>query len=134
MALVVAIVATLSVYHFSTIARLSLEETALRGDMLASLVFQRARQVTVPPGTDLGDALRADGALRSILESTMAFGSNVTSAGIVDANGVIIAQAGYFGGWALYMKAGRVVHDYNFFGLAHSKVASEAPLSPGGSI
>jgi arylsulfatase len=45
--------------------------------------------------------------------------------------GVIIAQAGYFGGWALYMKGGRVVHDYNFFGLSHTKVASKTPLSPG---
>jgi arylsulfatase len=46
-------------------------------------------------------------------------------------DGVIIAQAGYFGGWALYMKGGRVVHDYNFFGLSHTKVASKAPLAPG---
>jgi arylsulfatase len=46
-------------------------------------------------------------------------------------DGVIIAQAGYFGGWALYMKAGRVVHDYNYFGLTHTKVASKAPLGPG---
>ena len=45
--------------------------------------------------------------------------------------GVIIAQAGSFGGWALYMKGGRVVHDYNFFGLSHTKVASQAPLAPG---
>jgi arylsulfatase A-like enzyme len=45
--------------------------------------------------------------------------------------GVIIAQAGYFGGWALYMKGGRVVHDYNFFGLSHTKVASPNALSPG---
>jgi len=45
--------------------------------------------------------------------------------------GVIIAQAGYFGGWALYMKGGRVVHDYNFFGLSHTKVASKAGLAPG---
>ncbi|HKX98146.1 MAG TPA: arylsulfatase [Steroidobacteraceae bacterium] len=46
-------------------------------------------------------------------------------------DGVIIAQAGYFGGWALYMKGGHVVHDYNFFGLSHTKVASKAPLAPG---
>jgi arylsulfatase len=46
-------------------------------------------------------------------------------------DGVIIAQAGYFGGWALYMKGGRVVHDYNFFGLTHTKVASTAPLTAG---
>jgi arylsulfatase A-like enzyme len=46
-------------------------------------------------------------------------------------DGVIIAQAGAFGGWALYMKGGRVVHDYNFFGLTHTKVASTAPLPAG---
>lgn len=46
-------------------------------------------------------------------------------------DGVIIAQAGSFGGWALYMKEGRVVHDYNFFGLTHTKVAAETPLQPG---
>jgi arylsulfatase A-like enzyme len=46
-------------------------------------------------------------------------------------DGVIIAQAGYFGGWALYMKGGRVHHDYNFFGLEHTNVASKATLAPG---
>jgi arylsulfatase len=45
--------------------------------------------------------------------------------------GVIIAQAGYFGGWALYMKGGKVHHEYNFFGLDHTNVASKAALSPG---
>jgi arylsulfatase len=45
--------------------------------------------------------------------------------------GVIIAQAGAFGGWSLYMRAGRVVHDYNFFGLSHTKVESKAPLAAG---
>jgi arylsulfatase len=47
------------------------------------------------------------------------------------ARGVIIAQAGAFGGWALYMDDGRVVHDYNFFGLSHAKVASPSALPPG---
>ena len=45
--------------------------------------------------------------------------------------GVIIAQAGKFGGWALYLKDGRPVHDYNFFGLSHTKAAAQAPLAPG---
>jgi arylsulfatase A-like enzyme len=45
--------------------------------------------------------------------------------------GVIIAQAGYFGGWALYMKGGKVHHEYNFFGLTHTNVASKSALSPG---
>ncbi len=46
-------------------------------------------------------------------------------------DGVIISQAGSFGGWSLYMKGGRVVHDYNYFGLTHTKVASQMPLSAG---
>jgi arylsulfatase len=47
------------------------------------------------------------------------------------ADGVIIAQAGYFGGWALYMKGGRVYHVYNFFGLENTKVGAPSPLAPG---
>jgi arylsulfatase len=45
--------------------------------------------------------------------------------------GVIIAQAGYFGGWVLYMKEGRVHHEYNFFGLERTNVASPTALAPG---
>lgn len=45
--------------------------------------------------------------------------------------GVIIAQAGYFGGWTLYMKGGKVHHEYNFFGLERTNVASKAALAPG---
>jgi arylsulfatase len=47
------------------------------------------------------------------------------------ANGVIIAQAGRFGGWSLYMKGGRVHHDYNFGGLQHTVVSSSEALAPG---
>ena len=32
-----------------------------------------------------------------------------------NANGVIISQAGRFGGWTLYMKAGKLHHEYNFW-------------------
>jgi arylsulfatase len=45
--------------------------------------------------------------------------------------GVIIAQAGYFGGWVLYMKDGRVHHEYNFFGLERTNVAAPPALAPG---
>ena len=33
------------------------------------------------------------------------------------ANGVIIAQAGRFGGWSLYVKGGKPTYTYNFLGL-----------------
>lgn len=48
-----------------------------------------------------------------------------------NASGVIIAQAGYFGGWTLYMKEGRVHHEYNFFALERTNIAASSPLTPG---
>lgn len=90
--LVVAIVATLSAYHFAEIARLNIQETLRRGQLLALAIYQRAREVTAPPGTDLREALRQDGGVRSLLESTLAYSSTVTSAAIVDTDGVIIAH------------------------------------------
>ncbi len=46
-------------------------------------------------------------------------------------DGVILSQAGRFGGWTLFMKDGLVHHEYNFFGLERTKVASTAPLGAG---
>ncbi len=47
------------------------------------------------------------------------------------ASGVVICQAGRFGGWSLYMKEGRVHETYNFGGLAETTVSSPAALAPG---
>ena len=44
---------------------------------------------------------------------------------------MIIAQAGYFGGWVLYMKDGLVHHEYNFFALERTNIAGDAALAPG---
>jgi arylsulfatase len=46
-------------------------------------------------------------------------------------SGVIIAQAGYFGGWTLYMKNGRPHHEYNWFALERTKIGGKTALSPG---
>jgi arylsulfatase A-like enzyme len=46
-------------------------------------------------------------------------------------SGVILAQAGYFGGWVLYMKAGHLHHEYNWFAIERTNVASTAALAPG---
>ncbi len=46
-------------------------------------------------------------------------------------SGVIIAQAGYFGGWTLYMKDGKPHHEYNFFALERTNIAGETALAPG---
>jgi arylsulfatase len=49
------------------------------------------------------------------------------------ANGVILAQGGRFGGWSLYMKAGRPIYVYNFIGLERTSVASPQALPAGKS-
>jgi len=45
--------------------------------------------------------------------------------------GVIIAQAGAFGGWTLYMKDGRIHHEYNFFGVERTNISGSDVLAPG---
>ena len=48
------------------------------------------------------------------------------------ANGVIVAQGGAFGGWALYLHEGRPAYCYNLFGLRRFTVRGDAPLAAGG--
>jgi arylsulfatase len=47
------------------------------------------------------------------------------------ANGVLISQAGRFGGWTLYIKDGKPVYLYNYLGLEHYAVKSETSLPVG---
>jgi arylsulfatase A-like enzyme len=47
------------------------------------------------------------------------------------ANGVIIAQAGKFGGWSLYLKDGKPTYAYNFLGLQTYKVAATEAVPAG---
>jgi signal transduction histidine kinase len=90
--LVVVVVLVLSAYHLATLARLSLQETAARGEMLAQAIFQRARQVVAQGGADPYAALRADGGMRSILESSVGYSENLTYAAIVDKDGIAVAH------------------------------------------
>jgi arylsulfatase len=46
-------------------------------------------------------------------------------------NGVIIAQAGAFGGWVLYMKDGKLYHEYNYFGVERTNIGGQTALSAG---
>ena len=47
------------------------------------------------------------------------------------ANGVIVAQGGAFGGWALYAKEGVLKYVYNFFGVQLFTIEAGAPLPAG---
>ena len=47
------------------------------------------------------------------------------------ANGVLLAQAGRFGGWSLYLKGGKPTYTYNWLGLHRYTVAAPQALSAG---
>ena len=47
------------------------------------------------------------------------------------ANGAIIAQGGSFGGWAVYLKDGRLTYAHNYVGLDTYTVRADAALSEG---
>jgi len=47
------------------------------------------------------------------------------------ANGVLLAQAGRFGGWSLYIKDGKPTYTYNWLGLQRYTVAAAQALAPG---
>src|SRR5688572_27841735 len=90
--LVVIIAAALSAYHLATLARLSLEESASRGDMLRQAIYQRARDV-VPTAKDPYAALQQDGGIRSLLESAVAYSEHGTYAAIGNRDGVAVAHS-----------------------------------------
>ena len=49
------------------------------------------------------------------------------------AKGVILAQAGRFGGWSLYLKDGKPTYTYNFLGLKRFTIAAPKPVPAGGN-
>jgi arylsulfatase len=49
------------------------------------------------------------------------------------AKGVILAQAGRFGGWSLYLKDGKPTYTYNFLGLKRFTIAAKQPVPAGKS-
>ena len=48
-----------------------------------------------------------------------------------DANGVILAQGGRFGGWSLYFKDGKPTYTYNFLGLQRFDIVASQPIAAG---
>jgi signal transduction histidine kinase len=91
--LVVAVVMALSAYHMTTLARLNLEDTASRGQMLANALFHRAKDVVALGGADPYVALREDGGIQSIISSSSAYSKNVAYVAIVNKDGTAIAHS-----------------------------------------
>ena len=90
--LVVVVVAATSAYHLATLVRLNFEETASRGQMLAQAIFQRAKEVVAQGLTDPYEALRTDGGIRSMIESSTANWPSVTYVAIVNKDGIAVAH------------------------------------------
>src|SRR2546422_3587437 len=84
------VVVVLSLLQLSRLARVSLDESRARAQLLSNTIYHRAREV-VNPG-DFAKALRDDPGLRSILEASL-YDDNVTYAAIVDTSGLVIAPS-----------------------------------------
>ena len=89
--IVAGVVVVLSLMHLARLARVSLEESRSRAELLAKAILHRAREVA-EANTDPAEALRHDPGLRSILESSL-YEKTVTYAALVDAQGFAVAHA-----------------------------------------
>src|SRR5688572_24595773 len=81
----------LSVQNLANLARVGLEDSRGIGELLGRMIYQRARDAIAAGGDP--EALRTDQGIRSILESTAAYGQNVTYAAVVDNDNRAIAHS-----------------------------------------
>lgn len=89
--LVGGVVVVLSVLHLTALARVALEESRARGELLASAVFHRAHEVVADRETGHA-ALARDPGVRAVLASAL-YGRSVTYAAIVDPRGIVVAHS-----------------------------------------
>jgi arylsulfatase A-like enzyme len=73
----------------------------------------------------------AENAFLSIKNRSKTITADIEIPSSKEANGILIAQAGRFGGWALYVVNGTLAYDYNFLGLQRFTVESGQKLTPG---
>ena len=85
-------VVVLSLMHLAALARVSLDESKSRAELLANAIYHRAREVVARRRRSRTRRSRRDPGLRSILESSL-YSDNVTFAAIVDADGIAVAHA-----------------------------------------
>src|SRR5687767_8907380 len=82
----------LSVQQLANLARVGLEDSRGIGDLIGRMIYQRARDA-IAAGGDPATAIRDDQGIRSILESTAAYGRTVTYAAVVDNENRAIAHS-----------------------------------------
>jgi signal transduction histidine kinase len=85
------VVVALSALHLAWIARASLGESAVRGELLARIVFQQVN--TIARREDPLASLARDPGIRSILEAGLAYSPNVTYVAVVDRAGLAVAHS-----------------------------------------
>jgi signal transduction histidine kinase len=90
-ALVTLTVVLLSAWYLSALVRTQLEDTRARAELIANIIFQRARAVA-QPGADPYVALREDSGVLAILQGAQAYEKEVVFAAIVDPQGTIVAD------------------------------------------
>ena len=89
--IVAAVVVALSLLHLATLARVSLEESKARAELVGNAIFQRAFEV-VGESHDPYVALRNGSGMRTMLEASL-YSKSVTFAAIVDPNDVAVAAS-----------------------------------------
>ncbi len=91
--LVVVVVVALSAYHVARLVHLNFEETTARGQMLAQAMLQLANQAVAQGLKDPYEAIRTDGGIRSLIESSTANWPGVSYVAIVNKDGVAVAHS-----------------------------------------
>ena len=102
-------------------------------------VFERFNAATAGRPDLMGDrtSLTLSHGMDGILENTFLNVKNRSKTIVADVNlqgddsGVILAQGGKFGGWALYMNKGKPAYTYNYFGLERYTVESPNVITNG---
>lgn len=102
-------------------------------------VFERFNAATAGRPDLMGDrtSLTLSHGMDGILENTFLNVKNRSKTIVADVNlqgddnGVILAQGGKFGGWALYMNEGKPAYTYNYFGLERYTVESPNAITNG---
>ncbi|MDP1600062.1 arylsulfatase [Phenylobacterium sp.] len=123
-------------------------------DLQRLWLIEAVRYNVLPMDDDLARRLNSDLAGRPVLikgKTQVLFGgmgrlsensvvniknkSHAVTAGLTvpsgGAEGVIIAQGGNIGGWALYAKGGKLKYCYNLMGIQYFYVEADSVLSPG---
>ncbi len=84
------------------------------------------KELTVYPGM----VYMAENAFINVKNTSFDLEANVEVKGDTD-HGVLLAQGGRFGGWALWMNQGKPVFSYNFLGLELYKIEGTQSVEPG---